>query len=118
MGDKVRALAVALNAANDKFLEANKNPSRKVMEIDNRGSHFYLALYWAEAAAASSNAELKAQFEPIAKKLAAAEGTITQQLIDCQGKGQDVGGYYKFDDVKAFVAMRPSAAFNEIIDSM
>merc|ERR1712048_403488 len=115
---KVKALAAALNAANDKFLDANKNPSRKVMEIDNRGSHFYLALYWAEAAAASSNADVKAIFRPIAEKLLAAEGAITKELIDCQGSAQDVGGYYKFDDVKAFVAMRPSATFNEIIDTM
>merc|ERR1739845_62415 len=81
--DKVKALAVALNTANERFLDANKNPSRKVKEIDNRGSHFYLALYWAEALASSGNAELEKKFKPIAEALSGDEGKISQELIDC-----------------------------------
>merc|ERR1712224_333171 len=82
---KVAALAAALNAANEQFLDANKNPSRKVREIDNRGSHFYLALYWAQALATCDVDELKAQFEPVARALAEAEATVSQEMIDCQG---------------------------------
>merc|ERR1712134_14006 len=77
--DKVKALAAALNAANEQFLDANKNPSRKVKEIDNRGSHFYLALYWAEALASSGNAELEKKFKPIAEALSSNEGKISQE---------------------------------------
>merc|ERR1712178_358072 len=92
---KVKALAAALNAANDQFLDANKNPSRKVKEIDNRGSHFYLALFWAQHLATGEHEELKAQFE----------------LIDCQGEAVDFGGYFKPVDELAFKAMRPSETF-------
>jgi isocitrate dehydrogenase len=116
--DKVKALAAALNAANEQFLDANKNPSRKVKEIDNRGSHFYLALYWAQNLAAGSNAELAARFGPIAAGLTEAEGKINQELIDCQGEAVDFGGYFKPVDDLAFAAMRPSATLNAIIDSM
>jgi len=115
---KLAALAEGLNKANEKFLEANKNPSRKVKEIDNRGSHFYLALYWAQALAESSNADLKAEFGPIAAKLAAEEAKIQQELIDCQGVAGDIGGYYMLDKSKADAIMRPSATFNGIIDAM
>merc|ERR1712100_376239 len=119
LGDsKLKALAECLNTANEKFLEANKNPSRKVKEIDNRGSHFYLALYWAQALAQCSNADLKAEFGPIAEKLAASEETIQKELIDCQGPGADIGGYYMLDKSKADMVMRPSATFNAIIDAM
>lgn len=116
--DKVKALAAALNSANEQFLDANKNPSRKVKEIDNRGSHFYLALYWAQNLAACGNDELKAQFGPIAAGLTENEGKIAQELIDCQGSPVDFGGYFKPVDDLAFKAMRPSASFNAIIDGM
>merc|ERR1719215_2323247 len=116
--DKVKALAAALNAANEQFLDANKNPSRKVKEIDNRGSHFYLALYWAQNLAACGNDELKAQFGPIAAGLTENEGKIAQELIDCQGSPVDIGGYFKPVDDLAFKAMRPSESFNVIIDGM
>eukprot|EP00929_Paragymnodinium_shiwhaense_P092864 TRINITY_DN528_c0_g1_i2.p1 TRINITY_DN528_c0_g1~~TRINITY_DN528_c0_g1_i2.p1 ORF type:complete len:751 (+),score=207.53 TRINITY_DN528_c0_g1_i2:85-2337(+) len=119
LGDaRLAALGEALNKANEKFLDANKNPSRRVREIDNRGSHFYLALYWAQALSQSSNAALKAEFGPIAQRLAAAEKTITQELVDCQGPSADLGGYYMLDTAKADALMRPSATFNAIIDSM
>merc|ERR1719506_1575538 len=116
--DKVKALAAALNAANEQFLDANKNPSRKVKEIDNRGSHFYLALYWAQNLASCAHAELAAQFGPIAAGLTEAEGKINQELIDCQGEAVDFGGYFKPVDELAFKAMRPSATFNAIIDGL
>merc|ERR1711967_101474 len=116
--EKVKALAAALNAANDQFLDANKNPSRKVKEIDNRGSHFFLALFWAQHLAGCGNAELAAQFGPIAAGLTEAEGKINQELIDCQGEPVDFGGYFKPVDDLAFAAMRPSATFNAVIDSM
>merc|ERR1719409_1259136 len=118
LGDsKLAALAECLNTANEKFLEANKNPSRKVKEIDNRGSHFYLALYWAQALAQCKNADLKAEFGPIAEKLAASEETIQKELIDCQGPGADIGGYYMLDKSKADMVMRPSSTFNSIVDA-
>merc|ERR1712048_1002260 len=116
--DKVKAFAAALNAANEKFLDANKNPSRKVKEIDNRGSHFWLACYWAEALAACSNEELSKKFKPIAEALTSNEKQISQELIDCQGQKVDFGGYYKPVDEKAYAAMRPSATFNAVIDKM
>merc|ERR1712048_1352501 len=84
--DKVKALAAALNAANEQFLDANKNPSRKVKEIDNRGSHFYLALYWAQHLTNCGHEELAARFGPIAGALTENEGKIAQELIDCQGE--------------------------------
>jgi len=116
--DKVKALAAALNQANEMFLDANKNPSRKVKEIDNRGSHFYLALYWAQNLASCGNAELTAQFGPVAAALTEAEGKINQELIDCQGVAVDFGGYFKPVDELAFKAMRPSATFNAVIDGL
>merc|ERR1711903_77405 len=94
LGDaKLAALAETLDKANEMFLEANKNPSRKVKEIDNRGSHYYLALYWAQALAEQSeNEELKAAFAPLAVQLAEGEAAITQEMIDCQGSPVDIGG--------------------------
>merc|ERR1719261_601861 len=119
LGDsKLKALAECLNTANEKFLEANKNPSRKVKEIDNRGSHYYLALYWAQALAQCKNADLKAEFGPVAQKLAENEAQIQKELIDCQGVGADIGGYYMLDKSKADAVMRPSATFNSIIDGL
>jgi isocitrate dehydrogenase len=113
---KAKVLADTLDAANGKFLENDKSPSRKVGGIDNRGSHFYLALYWAQALAAqSTDAELKRIFTPVAEKLTAAEKQIVAELIAVQGKPVDVGGYYHPDDTKASAALRPSATLNAIL---
>merc|ERR1712070_638279 len=115
---KVAALAAALNAANEQFLDANKNPGRKVKEIDTRGSHFYLALYWAQHLAASEDPELKALFSQVADVLTQNEAKIADEMIRCQGSPMDVGGYYQPDDAKAFAAMRPSPTFNAVIDRL
>ena len=113
---KALVLAEALDKATEKFLENDKSPARKVGQLDNRGSHFYLALYWAEALASQDrDAELKAQFTPIAEKLKANESKINEELIGAQGKPQDIGGYYSPDDQLAVRAMRPSATLNAII---
>ncbi|MEP6669977.1 MAG: NADP-dependent isocitrate dehydrogenase [Chthoniobacter sp.] len=114
---KAKVLADTLDEANGKFLENDKSPARKVgAGIDNRGSHFYLALYWAHALAAQTkDAELKAIFTPLAEKLAASEEKIVSELIAVQGKPADIGGYYKPDDAKASAALRPSSTFNEIL---
>jgi isocitrate dehydrogenase len=114
---KAKVLAETLDAANGKFLENDKSPARKVgAGIDNRGSHFYLALYWAQALAAQGqDAELKALFEPIADKLTAGEAQIVAELIAVQGKPADIGGYYQPDAAKVSAAMRPSATFNSIL---
>lgn len=114
--EKARVLADTLNTANAKFLEENKSPSRKVGELDNRGSHFYLALYWAEALAAQDkDAELKARFAPLAGALKANEATIVDELNGVQGPAVDLGGYYRPDWAKAQAAMRPSETFNAAI---
>jgi isocitrate dehydrogenase len=116
---KAKVLAETLDAATEKFLENDKSPARKVGEIDNRGSHFYLTLYWAQALAAQNNdAELKAKFTPIAEQLTSNESKINKELIDAQGKAVNIGGYYKSDKELTIAAMRPSAALNAIIDSM
>merc|ERR1719217_2021304 len=112
---KVKALAAALDEANSKFLKEDKNPKRKVKEIDNRGSHFWLAFYWAEACAKSAEAALAAEFKPIFEALDANKDTITKEMIDCQGPPVDFGGYYQPDWEKLSVAMRPSATFNSIL---
>lgn len=112
---EVQALAAALNEATEMFLDANKNPSRKVNEIDNRGSHFYLTLYWAQNLAKCDNSKLKKKFEPIAKALEEQEEAISKELIDCQGKPQDFGGYFKPVDKLAYACMRPSKTFNNIV---
>ncbi len=110
---KAGVLAEALDAANAKILEYNKSPSRRVGEIDNRGSHFYLALYWAEALAAQDrDQDIKARFAPLAKRLLAQEAAINAELISAQGKPVDMGGYYHPDFGKTSKAMRPSATFN------
>ena len=116
---KAKVFADTLDEATGKFLINNKSPSRKVGGIDNRGSHFYLALYWAQALAAQDvDPELKATFTPIAEKLAANEQKIAEELIAVQGKPVDIGGYYCPDDAKASAAMRPSATFNEILSTV
>jgi len=106
-------LAVALDAANAKFLDTDKSPSRKTGELDVRGSHFYLALYWAQALAAQTqDAQLAAAFAPLAATLTAAEQTIVAELNGAQGKPVDIGGYYHPDAAKCAAAMRPSATLN------
>ncbi|WHZ17806.1 MAG: isocitrate dehydrogenase [NADP] [Nitrospira sp.] len=113
-----KILADTLDQANAKFLESNKSPARKVGEIDNRGSHFYLALYWAQALAAQTqDMKLAERFRKIAKDLADNETKISTELLAAQGKPVDIGGYYHPDDAKASKAMRPSATLNAIIDS-
>ncbi|MGH9456909.1 MAG: NADP-dependent isocitrate dehydrogenase [Thermoanaerobaculia bacterium] len=116
--EKAGVLAETLDAAIAKFLENNKSPARKVGQIDNRGSHFYFALYWAEALAAQSkDAQLQATFADVASRLAAAEAKINQELLAAQGKPVDIGGYYHPDPEKAAAAMRPSATLNAVVDS-
>jgi isocitrate dehydrogenase len=114
---KAKVLADTLDEANGKFLENDKSPARKVgAGIDNRGSHFYLAMYWAQALAAQDkDAELKKIFTPVAEKLAANESQIVRELIGVQGQPVDLGGYYKPEDNLASAAMRPSATLNEIL---
>ena len=110
-------LGSALDQATSRLLDEGKSPSRKVGELDNRGSHFYIALWWAEAMAnQDEDSELASLFVSLAVALADAEATIVQDLIDCQGVPMDIGGYYFPDSVMASKAMRPSAAFNSIID--
>ena len=112
-------LAETLDVAIGRFLDNNKSPARKVGEIDNRGSHFYLALYWADALAAQSkDASLAARFAPLAGTLASNEARINAELIGAQGKPVDIGGYYQPDPNKVRAAMRPSATLNAIIDAV
>jgi isocitrate dehydrogenase len=114
--DQVRVLGKTLEEATAQYLLNGKAPSRKCGEIDNRGSQFYLTLYWAQALAAQTDDRaLAARFAPIAKDLAGNESTIVAELIDCQGKPMDIGGYYKPDPELAFAAMRPSETFNAIV---
>ena len=116
---KALVLAEALDTAIGQFLENNRNPARKVGEIDNRGSHFYLALYWAQALAAQSkDKELAARFKPLAEALAKNEAKINAELIGAQGKPVDIGGYYRPDAAKVAAAMRPSATLNAAIAAL
>jgi isocitrate dehydrogenase len=116
---KAAVLAKTLDDAIGKYLENQKLPSRKVNEIDNRGSSFYLSLYWAEALAAQNDdAELKAKFEKIAKDLADNAEKIDAELLAAQGEPVDIGGYYRPDKAKTEAAMRPSATYNAIIDAI
>lgn len=113
---KTKVLADTLDIANGKFLDANKNPGRKVKQLDNRGSHFYLALYWAQALAAQDDdGELKDQFTRVRDELQANEQQIVKDLIDCQGKPVDLGGYYDPDPEKVSKVMKPSAIFDAIM---
>jgi isocitrate dehydrogenase len=115
---KAQILADTLDEAIAKFLDNNKSPARKVGQIDNRGSHFYLALYWAQALAdQSKDPELKAKFNKLATHLIASETTINEELLAAQGKPVDLRGYYHPDFEKASSAMRPSATLNTIIDA-
>lgn len=111
--NKAQVLADTLDQANTKFLVENKSPSRNCGELDNRGSHFYLALYWAEALAAQeSDAELRTRFAPLASTLAINEAKIVAELNVVQGQAVDIGGYYRPDPDRAATAMRPSETFN------
>ena len=114
---KAKVLAETLDEANGKFLEYDKSPARKVgAGIDNRGSHFYLALYWAQALAAqNAGADLKQIFTPVAAALTLNESKIVAEMIAVQGKPADIGGYYLPDDAKASAALRPSATLNQIL---
>ncbi|OIQ38910.1 MAG: isocitrate dehydrogenase (NADP(+)) [Bacteroidetes bacterium MedPE-SWsnd-G1] len=116
--DKAQILADTLDEATIKLLDTDKSPSRKVNEIDNRGSHFYMSLYWAEALAnQNENEELKAIFTPLAETLKANEATIAQELLEAQGNVVELEGYYFPSDSKASTAMRPSATLNNTIDN-
>lgn len=116
---KALILSETLDRATATLLNAGKSPSRKVQEIDNRGSHFYLALYWAtELAAQDSDLHLKSAFAPLAQKLAADEAKIINELNTAQGKSVDIGGYYQPDETLANQHMRPSETFNRILNSM
>lgn len=116
---KAKVLGDALDAATEKLLIEGKSPSRKVNEIDNRGSQFYLAMFWAEALAAQGDdADLASAFGPIAAAMADAEAAITEELIDAQGVAMDIGGYYAPDRALGSAAMRPSATLNAIIDAI
>ena len=117
--DPLAVLGKALDQATGKLLENGQAPSRKVGELDNRGSHFYLTLYWAQALAEQTDDEkVRQAFAPLAERLAAAEEKIVTELNDAQGEPVDLGGYYRVDREKATAAMRPSETFNEAIDSL
>ncbi len=117
--EKAQILADTLNEANARFLEENKSPSRKVYELDNRGSHFYLALYWAQALAVQDvDTDLKARFALLAENLAANEGRIVEELNAVQGQPMDIGGYYRPDEERAVKAMRPSETFNAALAAL
>jgi len=115
---KARLLATTLDAATGKLLDNGKSPSRRTGELDNRGSHFYLAMYWAqELAAQEGDAELQAYFEPLAKSLKDNEEKIVEELNSVQGKSVDIGGYYLADPDKTKNVMRPSATLNAVLKS-
>lgn len=116
---KAQILADALDEANAKFLATDKSPARKVGQIDNRGSHFYLATYWAESLAnQTADSEIAATFASIAKAMQENEAKINEELIGAQGNSQDVGGYYHPNSEKTYAAMRPSATLNAIVDGI
>jgi isocitrate dehydrogenase len=116
---RAQVLADTLDRATGTFLNENKSPSRRVGGIDNRGSHFYLALYWAqELAGQSDDEELAAMFRPLAEQLAAQEQTIAAELIAVQGSPADVGGYYRPDDALATAVMTPSSTFNAALATL
>ena len=117
--DRAKLLAETLDHAIGEHLEQRRSPSRRVNELDTRGSHFYLALYWAEMLAKQTHdPELAARFTEVAQELANNEGKIVQELIDAQGKPMDLSGYYHPNEEMAAKAMRPSATLNAIVDSI
>jgi len=114
-----KVLADTLDRATGTFLDEDRSPGRKLGTIDNRGSHFYLALYWAqELAAQTEDAELAAAFKGLAGTLAANEAAIVEELLAVQGKPADIGGYYLPDDEKAAAVMRPSQTFNDALATL
>jgi isocitrate dehydrogenase len=116
---RAKLLADTLDAATAKFLDENKSPGRKAGQLDNRGSHFYLALYWAEALAAQNeDAELKQRFTKLAQTLTSNEAKILAEFTASEGKPTDIGGYYRPEDAKASKAMRPSATLNAAIAAL
>jgi isocitrate dehydrogenase len=116
---KAQVLADTLDAATGTFLNEDRSPGRALGTIDNRGSHFYLALYWAEELAAQSDdAELASAFADLAKTLRENEQTINEELLAVQGMPADIGGYYRPDDELATAVMRPSATFNEALAAL
>ncbi len=116
---KAKLLAKALDAATGKLLDNNKGPSPKTGQIDNRGSHFYIALYWAqELAAQTEDKDLAAKFAPLAKTLTEQEATIAKELLEVQGKPVDIGGYYKLDEAKVAAVMRPSKTLNDALAAL
>ncbi|MFL0798449.1 MAG: NADP-dependent isocitrate dehydrogenase [Cellvibrionaceae bacterium] len=117
--DKAKILGKTLDQANAKFLDENKSPSRKVKELDNRGSHFYLAMYWAEALAnQGEDPELQSAFAELSVALQEHEKVIVEELIACQGREVDLGGYFRMDDDKAGDIMRPSHTFNQALKTL
>jgi isocitrate dehydrogenase len=116
---KAKVMAKALDSANNQYLVSNKSPGRRVKQLDNRGSHFYLGLYWVQALALQDeDAELKAKFGPIAEQLSSQEERIVAELNDCQGEPADLGGYYHPDPAKLAQVMRPSQTLNQILASI
>jgi isocitrate dehydrogenase len=115
---KAQVLADALDEANAKFLANDKSPARKVGGIDNRGSHFYLAMYWAEALANQTEDAELAKFAPVANAMQENETKINEELIGAQGTAQNIDGYYRPDEAKTYAAMRPSATLNAIVDAL
>jgi isocitrate dehydrogenase len=116
---RAQILADTLDRATGTFLNENKSPSRKVGEIDNRGSHFYLALFWArELAKQNEDSELASAFAAVAEGLATNEEEITGELLAVQGSPADIGGYFHPDDAKATAVMRPSAKFIEVLGTL
>jgi isocitrate dehydrogenase len=116
---KAQVLADTLDRATGTFLEEDRSPGRKIGTIDNRGSHFYLGLYWAqELAAQSDDAEIAAAFAELAATLTAAESKIVDELIAVQGKSIEIGGYYRPDEALVNAVMRPSATLNAALDSL
>ncbi|MBU1307996.1 MAG: NADP-dependent isocitrate dehydrogenase, partial [Gammaproteobacteria bacterium] len=113
---KAKVLADALDNATAKFLDNDKSPRRKLGELDNRGSHFYLALYWAQALAAqTADTELQQRFSKLANTLQQQEATIVAELIAAQGKAVDIGGYFRPNPALVAAAMRPSKVFNQAL---
>jgi isocitrate dehydrogenase len=115
---KATILGNTLDDATDKLLDNKKGPSRRVNELDNRGSHFYIAMYWAEALANSDDTDLKAKFTQVAKDLLAKESTILTELNNAQGSAVNIDGYYEPNEKLTTDAMRPSQTLNAIIDSI
>jgi isocitrate dehydrogenase len=116
---RARLLAGTLDRATGRLLEENRSPSRTVGELDNRGSHFYLALYWAQQLAyQQEDSELAARFRPLAERLAGSEDQIVQELLDVQGAPVELGGYYRPDPRRIEAAMRPSQTFNAALEGV